>query len=508
MKNSMRKLGALTAASAALIASAAFADKATDTLNVAWDGQLTNADSYYNANRPGIMLSRMVWDQLIERDPDTFEYQPSLATEWRWINDLTLEFELREGIFFHNGEPFDADDVVYTFNFISNPANKIVNPTVGSWIDHVEKVDQYKVRIHLSNVFPAALEFLSSAMPIYPNEYYAEVGPEGMANAPVGTGPYKIESIEAGVSVSFMINEDYWTGSPKGMPQIGRVVVTYPADKTTAMAELMSGSLDWMWYVPADQVENLASVPGLTVTSGETMRVGYMNLDTMGRSGESPLQDVRVRQAIAHSINREEFADAFFPPSATTLKAFCFPTQFGCYQGAQQYDYDVDRARELMADAGYSDGFPTSLYAYRQPTSWAEALGGYMGKLGISTSIQVLQYSAFRTKVQEGNVPISFGDWGSYSINDASAILDNFFTGTLDDYAGDEEVSEWITKASESNDPAVREALYKQAIDRIMEQAYIVPLNSFGVFYAYSDDLNFTSHRDEIPRYYLYSWKD
>lgn len=508
MKLSTKRLGTLVATMALLSGSAVLADKANDTLNVAWDAQLTNADSYYNTNREGVLLSRMVWDQLIERDPETFEYRPSLATAWRWVDESTLELDLQEGVTFHNGEPFDADDVEFTFNYISNPDNKILNQSIGSWIDHVEKTGDFQVRIHLSKAFPAALEYLSGPMPIYPNEYYAKVGSGGMAHAPIGTGPYKVSAIESGVSITMEKNENYWTGSPKGTPQIGKIIVTYPADKTTQMAGLMSGSVDWIWYVPADQTKNLETVPGIAVASGETMRVGYMYFDTAGRSGESPLQDLRVRKAIAHSINREEFADAFFPPSANTIKAFCFPTQFGCYQGAQQYDYNLPLAKELMAEAGYPDGFETSLFAYRQPTSWAEALAGYMGELGIRTSVQVLQYPAFRTKNHEGVTPISFADWGSFSINDASAILENFFTGTPDDFTGDDELRGWVKEAGQIADPEARLALYQKAIERIMDQAYALPMNSFGVYYAYTDELNFTPYRDEIPRYYLYSWKD
>ena len=122
-----------------------FANKANDTLRVAWDAQIDNADAYFNTNREGIILARMVWDQLIDRDPETFQYKPALATAWRWVDDLTLEFDLRQGVKFQDGQPFDAEDVVYTLNFVSNPANKVLNTTNVGWIKNAEKIDQYKV---------------------------------------------------------------------------------------------------------------------------------------------------------------------------------------------------------------------------------------------------------------------------------------------------------------------------------------------------------------------------
>lgn len=485
----------------------AHANKAQDTLRIVWDQPIENADCYFNTSREGIIFARHVWDQLIERDPATGKYLPSLATAWRWIDNLTLEFDLRQGVKFHNGQPFSADDVVYTINFVTDPANKVLNTNNVGWMKNCEKLDDYKVRIHLKGPFPAAYEYLAGPIAIYPHEYYKKVGPDGMARAPVGTGPYKVTAISPGKSVNLAKNTDYWEGSPKGKPKIGKLEITYPPEKATQIAGLLSGSVDWMMYVPTDQVDNLKSVPGIAVTSGETMRCGYIYFDSAGRSGKSPLQDVRVRQAIAYAVNREEFIKSFFPPSAKPLKAPCYPAQFGCYQGATQYDYNLAKAKELMKEAGYPNGFTTTLYAWRQPPAWEDALAGYMAKIGIKANIQLLQYPAVRTKNQEGVTPMTFGDWGSYSISDASAILGNFFAGSGDDFTGDKELQGWVKQAGVVNDPKEREELYKKAIERIMDKMYMLPMNSYAIYYAYTDTLNFQSFPDEIPRYWLYSWK-
>ncbi|MGE0750090.1 MAG: ABC transporter substrate-binding protein [Variibacter sp.] len=497
---------ALAAFAGSLAAAPAFASKKNDTLNIAWDQPLDIADAYYNTSREGILAARMIWDQLIERDPDTFEYKPGLATAWRWVDNLTLEFDLRKGVKFHNGQPFDAEDVVYTLNFVSNPANKVLNTTNVGWIKNVEKIDQYKVRIHLKKAFPAALEYVAGPLPIYPHKYYAEVGSQGMARKPVGTGPYKVESLDPGKSITFVKNENYWEGSAKGKPKIGKVVERFIPEKTTQIAELLSGGLDLMWYVPTDQVDKIKRVKGLEVSAGETMRSGYIYIDAAGRSGKSPLTDVRVRRAIAHAINRPQFAKTFFGDAAKVLKGPCFTTQFGCYQDAPQYDFDPAKAKALLKEAGYENGFDTEFYAYR-PRQWDEALTGYLRAVGIRANIQFLQYPAFRDKNHAGVTPLSYGDWGSYSINDASAMMGNFFTGSPDDFTGDKELQGWVKEAGENNDPEKRKELYKKAILRIMDQMYFLPLNSYSIYYAYTSDLNFKPYKDEIPRYYLYSWK-
>jgi peptide/nickel transport system substrate-binding protein len=507
MLQRIARAGVPALVAAALFVGPALAGKKDDTLNIEWDQPIDNADAYYNTNREGILLARMVWDQLIERDPVTFEYKPELATAWRWVDDVTLEFDLRQGVKFQDGQPFDADDVVFTLNFVSNSANKVLNTTNVGWIKNAEKIDQYKVRIHLKAPFPPALEYVSGPLPIYPHVYYAKVGPEGMGKKPIGSGPYKVEALEPGKSVTLVKNTEYWDGSPKGKPKIGKIVERFIPEKTTQIAELLSGGLDWMWYVPTDQVANIKKVKGLIAVDGETMRVGYIFFDAAARSGKSPLQDVRVRRAIAYAINREQFTKTFFAPSAHVLKAPCFPTQFGCYQDATQYDFDLEKAKALLKEAGYPNGFKTELYGFRQPRSWEDALAGYMRAIGVSANIQLLEYPTFRNKNHEGVTPVSFGDWGSYSVNDASAILGNFFTGSLDDFTGDKELQQWVNEADANPDAKRRQELYQKAIARIMDQMYMLPMNSYAIYYAYTSDLDFTPFRDEIPRYYLYSWK-
>jgi peptide/nickel transport system substrate-binding protein len=500
------KAGLIAVLSMALLASPAFAGKKNDILTIAWDQPLDIADAYFNTSREGILAARMIWDQLIERDPDTFEYRAGLATAWRWVDELTLEFDLRQGVTFHNGQPFDADDVVYTFNFVVDPANKVLNMTNVGWMKSTEKIDQYKVRIRLKAPFPAALEYVAGPMPIYPHKYYAEAGPQGMARKPVGTGPYAVERLGSGKSIVFVKNTEYWVGSAKGKPRIGKVVERFIPEKTTQIASLLSGDLDLMWYVPPDQVDSIKTVPGLTVSAGETMRVGYIYFDAAGRSGDSPLKDVRVRRAIAHAIDRSQFTKTFFGTEARVLAAPCFPTQFGCYQDAAKYEYSPEKAKALLAEAGYPNGFDTELYAFRV-RQWVDALAGYMRAAGVRAKINVLQYPAFRDKNHAGVTPASFGDWGSYSINDASAILGNFFRGSADDFSGDKELAKWVEEGDTSADKDKRLAAYKQAITRIMDQMYMLPMNSYSIYYAYTSDLDFKPYKDEIPRYYLYGWK-
>ena len=486
-------------------AAPALADKASGTLNVAFTKELENVDSYFNSSREGVVMQRAVWDGLIYRDPVTNEYVGNLATDWEWIDDTTIEFTLREGVTFHNGEPFTADDVVFTVGYVADEANGAKTQRNVNWMESAEKIDDYTVRIHLKEAFPAAIEFLSGPVSIYPDEYYAEAGPQGMGLKPVGTGPYEVVEVVPGQHFVLEAYEGYHD-SPKGRPSIERIDIRTIPDVNTQMAELFSGSLDLIWQVPADQAERLAAMDQFTVSNESTMRIGYLAMDAAGRSDpDNPFTDKLVRQAVNHAINRQELVDALLKGRSEVVWTACYPSQFGCAQDVKHYDYDPEKARALLAEAGYPDGFETEFYAYRDP-QYAEAIVSYLNAVGIRTDYRMLQYSALRELNMDGEVPISFQTWGSYSINDASAITSQFFKhGDLDD-ARDDEVLADLDVADSSTDDAVRKENYRAALQRIAEEAYWAPMFSYNTNYVFTDEVNYTPTPDEVLRFTTMTW--
>ena len=180
--------------------------------------------------RIGFIIGQQVWDTLIYRDPKTNEYKPELATSWTWVNDKTLELELRRGVKFHNGEEFDADDVVYTLNFVSKPESRVVTQQNVDWIERAEKLDKYKVRIVTKRPFPAAIEYLAGPVVIYPHEYYAKVGPQGMNEHPVGSGPYRVVEHAVGKFIRLERNADYFRDSPKPQPKVDKIEIRFIPD--------------------------------------------------------------------------------------------------------------------------------------------------------------------------------------------------------------------------------------------------------------------------------------
>ena len=134
------------------ITTVANAGKSNDTLNVAIDRELESIDNYYNTAREGIVISRMVWDALLYRDPKTNDYLPNLATSYKWTDSKTLQFDLRKGVKFHNGEKFDADDVVFTLNYLADPKNGAKPARNVNWWTNAEKLGEYKVQLNLKRI--------------------------------------------------------------------------------------------------------------------------------------------------------------------------------------------------------------------------------------------------------------------------------------------------------------------------------------------------------------------
>jgi peptide/nickel transport system substrate-binding protein len=447
-----------------------------------------------------------VWDTLIYRDSDTGEYKGNLAIAWRRIDDRTLELDLRQGVKFHNGEDFDADDVVYTLNFISSPESKVAT-VVGRWIDHVEKLGKYRIRIVAKQSFPQAIAYLAgSKMAIHPHEYYAEVGAKGMNERPIGTGPYRVIEHALGKYIRLERNPDYFSGSPKPRATIDKVEIRFIPDPQTRVAEIVSGGIDLLTNVARDQAEQLRSLPALEITSGESVSYSIIRMNTLTATPVRALRDLRVRQAIAHAIDRETLVKFLIGEDARLLDSECHPTEFGCTaEGVPHYSYDPAKARQLLSAAGYPNGFDLDIYAWRERTE-AEAVAGYLAAVGIRARLRFLEQASVTAIRRAGRVGLMTTSWGSTNY-DASGTVSVFHTFSIDDMNRDPEVRDLLLKADSAMDPEVRKESYAKALKLNAERAYVVPLYSLPIYYIAAKDLVFKPTQDGTLKFYEMSWK-
>ena len=504
-----RSFLAATASAAAFpaLAGPAWAQKSRDTLRVVWRDAVPDVDPYRNSLRTGLIVAHEAWDMLVYRDPKTFKNVPALATEWHYTDPTTIEFTLRDGVKFHNGDAFGADDVVYTINtIIADP--KVAVPSNFSFWSGAEKINDRQVRLKLHSPFPAALEYLAMLTPIYPKMYREKVGGAAYSQKPVGAGPYKITRVNGSSAIEMERFDGYYAGSPKPRPAIRYLRITEVLDSASELASFIGGEADWIWQYNPDQFQNLKSLPGRTALRAGSMRIGYLQLDAAGRTGrDNPLTKLAVRQAVFHAIDQNAIAHDLMQGDSHPVAAPCYPSQFGCDESAATvYDYDPAKSKQLLAAAGYPNGFSTTLVTYLLP-SFSAAIQGYLRAVGIDADVQQLQVGAEIEKVQSGQAPMNAGTWGSNSINDVSAILPYYFGGGANDYADDKAVEQALKLGGAEMDPAKRQTEYADAIRRITAQAYWLGMYTSVTQYAFAKNLDFTAFPDELPRFYLCSWR-
>ena len=491
-----------------IVATPAQAGKADNSVVFAFDQTLQSADPYFNNQLIGAIVADQVWDTLIFRNPDTGALVGNLATAWRWADERTLELDLRRGVKFHDGAEFDADDVVYTLSLVSKPETRVLNPELVRWIDHVEKLDRHKVRIVAKQPVPTALTYLASpSFVIHPRDYYARVGPAGMNERPIGTGPFRVAEHARGKYLRLVANPDYFTGGPKSRPKLDKLEIRFIPDAQTRVAEAVSGGVDLIPRVIRDQAEQLRAVASVKIVSAESTGYAYIQINSMANTPAPQLRDVRVRRAIMHAIDREAMTKFIVGEDSRVLHAECHPNMFGCDDaGVPRYAYDPQKARQLLAEAGLADGFDIDLYAWRDRNQ-TEAIIGYLGAVGIRAQMRFLQFPAVRAAVRSGRAPLTHSSLSSALTGDVSTSVSQFHNFSPDDVNRDPELRRLLQEGNSTMDPEARKAAYRKAFTLIAERAYVLPLYSVPGYYVAARDLEFKPYADNILRFWEMSYR-
>ncbi len=449
------------------------------TLTVGLSADAESMDPFYVNQAAGWSVVQALFDHLIDRD---FEGNlvPGLALSWTAVGTQTLEFELRQGVTFHNGETFDAESVKFSVERIL-AEEEAPNRSKFTAIDSVEVVDDYVVRLLLNQPDGTLFDSLTSRLAMLPPAYFQEVGAEGFAAAPVGTGPFKFVEWMPDDHIALAANEDYWEGSYKGQPEVDVVIFRPIPEAATRLAELETGGIDVMQDLSTDQIAAVESA-GMTVVADEAFQIAYVFF--IADDEDLPTHDVRVRQALNYAVDVDAIIENLLGGYGSRIASPIGPGYLGYDPDVEPYSYDPDKALELLAAAGYADGFETMLDATTAArTDVIEAVAGYLSEVGVQATVQEFELGQFNQNWMDRTQSMLWAArWGN-TPDPQSIGLFASCTGWISRYCN-EEVTALLDSAQSTLDQDERARLYAEASQLMYDDPLAIYLSTSTQVYG------------------------
>ena len=467
------------------------AQKAQDTIRVAINDTFAVLDEYHFASDEAGAFDRSVYQPLLTYDEYKKQWVGILAKSWKRIDDKTLEFELRDDAVFHTGNKFSAEDVKATLEYLADPKVTIRFKERYDWVERVEILDPYKVRIHSKRAFSTDMGILGYRMRMHDSKYMKTL--TDMADYgknPSGTGHWKVTSIGRNEGMIVERVDNYWDKSGYYPAPIKRVRAMFVPDRQTQVAQLLTGNLDLIRNITQDDQSNLAKQPNIGVTPTSSSMLLYVTLDALGRSKNKAMTDERVRKAFMMAIDRKLLQKQILPGGdiAQTPDTICWRSMIACESTTQPYAYNPAEAKRLLAEAGFPNGFDLVLHAHEPVKYVAETIAGEVRKVGIRASVEALPNAAYVRQRGDGEFTAFTAFYPAGTHPDAQVMLSFFFESNRD-YWKDPVIAKASSDGELEFDDAKRGKLYTAALDKVNQAAYILPVSELPIVWAHNKDV-------------------
>jgi ABC-type transport system substrate-binding protein len=364
------------------------------TVVIAWGTDAVRLDPADMTDNPSETVLRHIMDGLVEFD-EQLNKNPCLAKSWEISEDGTVyTFHLREGIKFHDGTPFNAEAVAFNFNRIITQ-NLRRTALFQPYIDSVTAVDEYTVVFKLKAPFGAFLNHLAHGAALIQSPTAIQTWGAEVGKHPVGTGPFKFVEWVPGDHITLEANPDYW----RGRPYLDRIIFQVVPEASTRVFRLESGEAHIATRIPPTEVPRLKANPNIEVLVRQTLRVIYIGMNNQ----KPPFNDVRVRQAVNYAIDKELLCQSILGGYADPADSPLAPLTWG-YYSTGGYPYDPEKAKALLAEAGYPNGFEATLYTpkgrYLMDYETALAVQAMLAEVGIRVRVQVMEWAAYLSMLE------------------------------------------------------------------------------------------------------------
>jgi peptide/nickel transport system substrate-binding protein len=471
----MRLTALISLAAAITIAAPATAQKSKDTLRYPIQNSQSTLDSYLAPSSFSNIWEPSVFNNLLGFDPAKGQHTPLLVKSWSQPDPKSYDFELRDDVTWHDGQKFSADDVVYTLNYLIDPAVRLRFKQNWSWLKSVEKLSQTKVRITTDSPIPDGLAWLSFGTPMLPRHLHEPLADKQTFGArPIGTGPYRLVQLDKNTGIVAERYAGFRPGPTNPAPAIGRIVSEPIDDSGALIASLLADRIDAVVDVPVEEALALQKT-GRFVVMLAPPRLGYifMQFPTAAWPKAKPLADVRVRKAIMMAIDRKVLLESVYGELSKDMEptaALCSKEQLGCGYSMPVPAYDPAAARKLLVEAGYADGFDVTINAYRDNLEDATAISGMVRKIGIRMNVRTIHASNRQKSVNGGDVEVGYFGWsGGNLFAVGPQIVRHFQTGEYQGVDGD--IKRLIAPLSTLVDDGARRKATAAAFDFLTENA-------------------------------------
>lgn len=523
---------ALLAAIAALAPVFGAGAAAAQTLRIAMAGETTAADPHNYALGPNSTLSQHIFEALTRVDAD-LKIGPGLATGWERQDDRTWVFHLREGVRFQNGDRFGAPDVVYSYCRILNNPGEVVQSfsRLVRRIAKLDVLDEHTLRLSTKVPEPLLLTDLSN-LAILPRRLAGgatldfnageNCGFQGPWPAPaqfndgtaaIGTGPYRLASYTPGGAIILERSDSYWGQKPHWQTvRLAPVTAAGPR-----LASLLAGDQDMIEAPATGDLPRLRQDADIRLASKPTTRLIFLQLDTarspspfvQGGTGPNPLQDARVRQALSLAIDRKAIEQRVMDGVATPATQFLPNGMVGTLPGLPVLPYDAAKAKALLAEAGYKDGFSLTFHAtnnrYINDARLAQALAQYWNRIGVKVELDTMPSAVFFGRRGKRDFSASMGGWAS----DAAETM-MFFRSWLmstdrerglgtSNYGGwsNAKFDDLAGRAMATMDQEARAGLLREAGRVALEEMPVIPLQFENAVWAFRKGLAYGGRVDQ-----------
>jgi peptide/nickel transport system substrate-binding protein len=373
---------------------------------------LLTLDPHKHDNSVHESVLRNIYEPLVTLSADLTKIEPLLATSYARLNDLTVQFKLRQGVKFHNGEEFDGQAVKFTVERVFNPETKAPLLTTYQTIERVDVLDKYTVNVVTKKPDPLLVRRMSSFhMNILPPKYFSTASADELARKPVGTGTYRFVSWTKDADFVMEANPAYW-GTVKATIQ--RVTMRTIPETGTRVAALLAGDADIVTAVPPDEIERVNRSGKARVITLPGNRIPFYFINVR----KEPLSNKQVRQALNYASNMDGIIKAILGGHGFRRAVISNPWHVGYDPNIPPFPYDPVKAKALLAQAGYAGGIAINMHAiqgrYPKDKEIAEALAGELGKVGVNVNLKFWEWGAWLDAADAAKLDgLIFASWGN-----------------------------------------------------------------------------------------------